>query len=134
MRFPWQQMKTQDARTAKPVCKVCNNTGMTGWEKPMGFPPVMVFIPQVCTCPIGDEIRRGEFGVGPRDMPMLEAKYHATLENPTAPGGKVMMFHLCDPVTEETYMSLGVPLGRGDWATFIADAVNMARAGSQKHR
>lgn len=62
----------------------------------------------------------------PMQFPRLEAVYWKTLENPTAPGGKVMMFHLSDADSEHTYMRLGVPLGRGDWATFIAEACNTA--------
>jgi len=62
----------------------------------------------------------------PPDFPRLKAIFWKTLTNPTAPGGKISMFHLADPDTEETYMSLGVPEGRGDFAAFIAAACNGA--------
>jgi len=35
------------------VCSACNGTGWTGWYKPMGNPPVMVFVPQRCICGTG---------------------------------------------------------------------------------
>lgn len=41
-----------------PACSTCQDCGMTGWEKPMGNPSSMVFIPQFCTCPKGQEIAR----------------------------------------------------------------------------
>jgi hypothetical protein len=59
-------------------------------------------------------------------IPKLKAIYHATLANPSAPGGKVMMFHLSDPDTEQTYMSLGVPVGCEHWAASIAETCNVA--------
>jgi hypothetical protein len=38
-------------------CPTCNDTGWTGWEKPMsdGRRGIrMVFVPQVCVCKAGD--------------------------------------------------------------------------------
>lgn len=64
----------------------------------------------------------------PTGFPKLEAIFWKVIENPTAPDGKIMMFHLSDPDTRETYMSLGVPMGRGDWAAFIAASCNKANA------
>jgi hypothetical protein len=39
-------------------CTVCNGQGLTGWEKPMGFPPRMVFVPQFCQCEKGRDLAR----------------------------------------------------------------------------
>lgn len=41
-------------------CFMCNDTGLTGWEKPMTGKDgriVMVWVPQVCSCRIGDNFR-----------------------------------------------------------------------------
>lgn len=35
------------------TCETCKGQGLTGWEKPMGNPPTMVFVPQFCQCPAG---------------------------------------------------------------------------------
>lgn len=40
------------------MCAACGDTGMIGWEKPMGNPPTMVFVPQFCQCERGQELAR----------------------------------------------------------------------------
>lgn len=34
-------------------CPVCDDTGMTGWGKPMNGGRSIVFVPQLCNCPAG---------------------------------------------------------------------------------
>ena len=60
----WTRQGTGDDSTMIVVhqpagmhCDTCKDTGMTGWEKPMGNPPVMVFVPQPCQCIAGDKYR-----------------------------------------------------------------------------
>lgn len=57
-------------------------------------------------------------------LPKLEAKFHKTVRNPTAPDGEVAMYHLADGETFETYASLAVPHTRHDWAREIAFRCN----------
>lgn len=38
------------------TCETCKDQGLTGWEKPMGDPPQMVFIPQFCQCERGQSL------------------------------------------------------------------------------
>ncbi len=40
------------------TCETCKGQGLTGWEKPMGFPPVMVFVPQFCQCEAGQSLAK----------------------------------------------------------------------------
>lgn len=54
MRWPWQtkQVETVTAAAVGP-CHYCKDGGMVMIEKPMGFPPVMVGVPNFCGCPAG---------------------------------------------------------------------------------
>lgn len=47
------------------------------------------------------------------------AKFHRTLDNPDAPGGKVDMWLLHDSMTGDGLVSIAVPHGREDIITFI---------------
>lgn len=39
-------------------CTICGGQGLTGWEKPMGTPPTMVFVPQFCQCEAGQSLAK----------------------------------------------------------------------------
>lgn len=48
---------TKQESLPRPRCAICNDTGWTGWEKPMsdGRGGVrMVFVPQLCRCGAAD--------------------------------------------------------------------------------
>lgn len=47
-------------------------------------------------------------------------KFHGTLQNPSAPSGKVDMWELTDDRTGETLVTVSVPHGRSDIAAYIA--------------
>ena len=47
--------------------------------------------------------------------------FHRTLDNPTAPGGKVDMWLMVDDDTGDGIVSIGVPPGRADIPAYIAD-------------
>lgn len=51
-------MGKQAPSAPKPdvICPICRGSGMTTWEKPMGNPPQMVFIPQCCQCEFGQRL------------------------------------------------------------------------------
>jgi hypothetical protein len=54
-----------------------------------------------------------------KSMPW-SARFHRTLDNPTAPGGKIDMYLLVDDETGEGLVSVPVPHGQGFIAEWIA--------------
>lgn len=64
----------------------------------------------------------------PEEMEVIEtikslpwaARFHKTVNNPTAPGGKIDMYLLVDDDTGDGLVSLGVPHGQGFIADWIA--------------